>query len=385
MKTRLFYVLCLLAILTISSCNDVLEDLPVETIKYSPSYGTKYVDQKEAFDAYKCLMDGFRGHKPQTKAMMSIDYPDYFGGCYIGENNKLVVYIVGDSIQGRKSISQFVESNICFKSAKYSFKYLKQIMETINAYLLNGFDSSLIQNISVVSLMDKENAIVVKLYDCSEDEINKFKMNIVDSPAIRYEMQDKEIEPYSTVSPGSTITCNGTFSLGYRVKRMNVEGYITAAHGINENQFLNVGMSGDQFAYCTYRQWSGTVDAAFCESTYLADYSNIIEYTSIALNNTYGDIVTGAVISKSGYATKNTTGMIISSSSSIVDKTTGIRLTDVAAATVSSSEGDSGGIVYRSLGVDANPLGIIHGGDGATSYFIKATNIASALNCTLNN
>lgn len=49
--------------------------------------------------------------------------------------------------------------------------------------------------------------------------------------------------------------------------------------------------------------------------------------------------------------------------------------------------GDSGGVVYTNpYGNQGYPVGIVHGGTTTiSSYFVKATNIGNALNCSLYN
>lgn len=374
--------LVLLSLFTLASCSNELDDIPSNSASFpdSPSFGIKYVDQSKAIESFNNLMKGFEANKTNTKSLDSTIYPDYYGGCYINENNDLVVYIVGDSIQSTSVIQTLSGDNSTItKVGKYSFNALKEIMRTLEESAVNE------PNIAGASLMDMGNNIVVKLYDCSKEKINEFKTNIIDSPAIIFEKQDQPITLYSSVYPGATINCTVPFSLGYRVSLKGEEGYITAAHGVNLGQFIKIGQTGkEQFAKCTDWQWSGNLDAAFCASTYIADYSKTIAYTSLPLGNSYGIIVVGNVIYKSGYATRNTRGTITSTSSfTSID---GKVITDLIASSCNCTYGDSGGIGYTSTyGFEGNPVGIVHGGDGPTSYFVKATNIDNHFGCILDN
>lgn len=387
MKRYLNYLLIISLTLFVCQCDNGIEEVPTSNhakFEYSPSYGVEFVDQHEAVEAYEKLMRGLVGSEINTRSLNS-DYPDYYGGCYIDENNQLVVYTIGDSVQGRSSILGMTGDGVITKRGKYSFKTLKGIMDVIADFSTNEANRIIADNIGTVSLMDIQNNIVVQLKDCSEEKISEFKTKVIDSPAIIFEKQKDPLNLYSTIYPGATINYDRPFSLGYRVIRNGEEGYITAAHGVSLGQFIKIGVSGrEQFAQCTDWQWGGTLDAAFCSSTYSATYSNTIAYTSLPLSNSYGVIVAGGGVYKSGYATGNTYGNIISTyTQTTID---GKTVTDLASSSFNSTHGDSGGIVYTNLyGYEGNPVGIIHGGVGTTTYFVKALNIDYQFNCRMNN
>ena len=387
MKKMLFDLLTMIVVVfAMVSCSSELEDFSsTESLfENSPTYGIKYVDQSQAFEAYEEIMNGF-GLGMETKSFETVVYPDYYGGCYIDENNKLIVYMVGDTVRARSSLLS-LSSNVILIRGDYSFQELNNIMNVIGDFSAKNPYNPIAENIAAVSLMDKQNNILVRLYDCSKEKIDEFKANVVNSSAIYFEKQEEPLQTYETVSPGSSIYCNGSFSLGYRVNKNGTEGFITAAHGVNEGQFILIGSnsSGAQFARCTDWQWDVNIDAAFCESTYYADYSNIIAYTSLPLANSYGNIIAGAYVYKSGHATKSTYGTIQSTNTQTTIQ--GHTIRDLASATYESTHGDSGGIVYTNNNLyEGNPVGIVHGGDGTISYFSKALNIDIAFGCTLDN
>lgn len=368
-------------------CSDVMEDVLPHEISFenSPTYGVKYVDQQQALEAYRNLMEGMIGTQVETKGS-KVKYPDYYGGCYIDENNKLVVYTIGDFVQTKSSVLNMAGKDVVVKAGKYSFQNLTDIMEKIGKFSSDEKNKFVMENIASVSLMDIQNYIMVKLYDCNEQKIDEFKSNIIDSPAIVFEKEDESLDLYAGVNvcPGMTIHTTVPFSLGYRVSRGGEIGFITAAHGVNLGQKIGEGpLSGLAFATCTYRQWSGTVDAAFClaDNDIIDSYSNIIKYTSLPLGNAYGTILAGTTVYKSGYKTQNITS---TNSQTTID---GITITDLAMANYYCGFGDSGGVVYTNpYGNQGYPVGIVHGGTTTiSSYFVKATNIGSVFSCNLYN
>lgn len=178
--------------------------------------------------------------------------------------------------------------------------------------------------------MDRENEIVVKLLDCSEQKISEFKDQIVDSPVIAFEKAASRIATYaSTVSPGCAITAiQGKSSLGYRVTRNGQVGFISTAHGIGLYDYVTI--PGNQFGYCTMRQYSGTVDAVFIEDRFTASYSSTMTGTSVKLKTTVSPIMNGLNIYKSGDASGVTSGWVISSST-VITTVDNVTLRDVVA------------------------------------------------------
>lgn len=383
MKNLLFPILVMFTIFSMASCTDEIFDTSDNVnsrTKNSPSVGIEYINQRQAIESYKKIMLSFNKNKKNAETSV---YPDYYGGCYIDENANLVVYVMGDIAMTRTSLVNVAGENIITKSCKYSFKTLNEIMEVVNSFTNNNINSPITNNIAVVSLMDKENKITVKLLDYNEQKIAEFQKMVTDSPAITFEKAEGRIKPYyGVVCPGYEILgVVGGFSLGYRAIRYGVEGYVTAGHGVKYNELI--AADGIQFAKCTDWQYSGNVDAAFCESKNTVDYSNRINGTSISLGSSIQDPISGLLIYKSGKASGVTSGFLISSSTQIWT-TDNVKLTDIASANYVSTYGDSGGIVYvNPYGFEGVTCGIVQGGSGSTSYFVKASNINSALGCSV--
>lgn len=402
MKTQMLKIFSWATLLVLASCTNEFDDIVAPSdvqLEYSPSYGVEFVDQREAVQAFQKLQEGLSDGMT-TKSSEEQTYPDYYGGCYIDENNQLVVYVVSDTTQAKARVLSMTDNAVITKVGQYSYNELKRIMKVIGDYSQQNAGSTLVSNMATVSLMDMENHILVKLYDCSEQRINEFKSTVIDSPALVFEQQEDPIELFAddnVVSPGCAIASGGNKngSLGYRVSRNGDEGYITAAHFVSQNNFIYRNLIEDiskppvygvQFAQCTDWKWSGNLDAAYCSSTYLADYSNTIAYTSVKLGNRLGTLIAGLTIYKSGQVTHNTNGVIMSTSAQATSD--GITITDLISSTCYATKGDSGGIAYTlSFGTEGEPIGIVHGGDinGTLTYFVKASNINAYFGCTFDN
>lgn len=379
MKKILFSVLIMITIGAMVSCTDDLTEIPKShqaNMPNSPALEVKYIDQHEAVEAFNKLQETFSGKERRSNG--TTEYPEYYGGCYIDENANLVVYIAGDSIISRARIANTLGENIITKYCKYSFQELTNVMEQIGAFVRANPSSPVSQNIAVVSIMDKENNIVVKLLDCNEQKIAEFKELVINSSAVSFKETVTRVTPYASVAtPGIKIlSYGGGGSLGYRVTRSGQVGYISSAHGVSLYNYI--ALDGNQFGYCTMRQYSGPIDASFSEDRFTADYSPIINGTSTRLSTSVQDPI---VIYKSADATGVTSGWVTSSNSQYTT-TDGVYLSDIAGTNLIADRGDSGGIVYCDVyGGQASVSGIIQGGTWGNTYVVKAPNINRAFGC----
>lgn len=123
---NLFSCLLGITLLVIGGCTDDF-DTPNDTpqFEYSPSYGVKFVDQNKAIKAHEQLFESF-DLKMKSTSGEECDYPDYYGGCYIDENQKLVVY-VKDVPSLRSSSIDLNNDVIEKKTCTYSYNELVKI------------------------------------------------------------------------------------------------------------------------------------------------------------------------------------------------------------------------------------------------------------------
>lgn len=380
---NLFFCLFGITLLVIGGCTDDF-DTPNDTpqFEYSPSYGVKFVDQNKAINAHKQLFESF-DLKMKSTSGEGCEYPDYYGGCYIDENQKLVVY-VKDVPSLRSSSIDLNNDVIEKKTCTYSYNELIKIQKQVLNYVSNTTNIATSQNVVAVSIMSKENLVKVGLLDCSDQKIKEFKENIADSPAVIFERAEI-VEPYYVLDPGSYIsTTSGSFSTGYRAMgQYNADGFVTAAHAVKQ---VGVGIynSSRELLGTSYSlKYGGTVDAAFIRSSTLADMTNYIPGTGLRYKQTSLDPIVGLVIYKIGQATSISSGNITSDNSAYMTSDR-VWLSQQAGAAMVATQGDSGGLVYYNSGGGlATVCGIIQGGISGITYFTTEKNINSELGVTL--
>ena len=103
--------------------------------------------------------------------------------------------------------------------------------------------------------------------DLSDESIKEFKENVCDSAVIKFEQGCGPIETEVNVNAGDKISFSGgSASVGYRVKRDGVVGFVTAGHAAN-SVGKSIMYNGTTIASCEATQQSGNADAAFCAIT----------------------------------------------------------------------------------------------------------------------
>lgn len=361
MKKRLFFILALASFFAISSCSsdDFIQEDSTEQVVNNSDKNAK------AREAGKKILDSFGMTRSQS--LNDDGYPDYYGGGYINDNGKLVVYIKGDIEANTVKLSKGVKDDaVVYIQGNYSYKELKSLLNRITSYIESNHESLIAKNIKCYYLNDFGNNVVVELEECSNTDVDAFNTEVIHSSGIVFKKSTRRFTPHS-LSPGDALEYS---SVGYRARRWGTQGVVTAGHAYGTGETVR-SANGQNIGYCDYSIKQGTVDAAFIVITnysYLPDNGNL---TGEEFNIWAGDNVTklGKVISQSsGYI----------QSTSINVNSSGVLLTDMAEATYLSAPGDSGGTVY--LNGSRKVVGIHQGSASFTAIFCKVSNISSRLN-----
>lgn len=328
--------------------------------------------QESAVAGYDELMASFSMKYSGEKI-----YPDYYGGSYINDNGQLVVYVTNGA--ERPTVLKNNE-NVIYEPCTYSYNKLLSVMNELNEYKFKKSDSAIANNFNEFGLYDSENRIIVKFDRLSDQSIKEFKENVSDSDTIKFEQGTGPIQMEINVDAGSSISVpGGTASVGYRVKRSGVVGFVTAGHAASAGGIISSG--GTAFASCVVSRQSGNADAAFCKITNTS-YSptNTLSGTSNSLSTIISEPGVGTVINKIGQSTGHTSGKVLSTNVTATFSS-GATISNLTTADYTSAPGDSGGVIYSYIGSTNTrlTLGIHTGAGGSTRYYTKANEINSAL------
>jgi len=210
-----------------------------EELKSMERFSKSFLEeQNKACKAHDKLIQSFG----TVETIKACDYPEYFGGDYINDEGKLVIYVKGDITDYKQDfINRTGTNNIILEPCKYSFKTLTEIMDILNAYKQTKPDDPVSSNFNSYEILDNQNKIVVNLDEYNQEQVDAFKTQVLDSPAIEFKKAVGKIEATVDVNPGSWVTCNNLDgSMGYRARRNNVNGIVTVAHlvtAINDDYY----------------------------------------------------------------------------------------------------------------------------------------------------
>lgn len=279
-------------------------------------------------------------------------YPEYIGGIYIGDDDRLVVQIVRNEIPTSKSAEHTlykdvlsVDNNATIQSVTYSYAKLVSLNEMLeNLFLQNKLPSSVTSfYIDVIN-----NKIIVNLLNCNENEIMKFKETITDTPIITFEQEENATV---TLNAGAPNGAGG--SVGYRARKgSSGQGFVTHGHGMTKESVISgIGIVKE-------KQFGGNIDASWVNTSgYSATPSNnwhaYPPYTvpTLSLDITVkSSFYVGERVGRIGMASGNRTGKITNASwsGSVAECNTCTpkNFTKMVLTDVYQIPGDSGGIVY---------------------------------------
>lgn len=408
-----------------------------ETISYNEMYRIAK-EQSVAYNHYQQIME-LMG--TQTRNGTSDDvlvYPDYYGGAYINDDNKLVMLVKKEfaSTRAASNLISQISDEVIVDECEYSYNELQEVVEEIATKIEQDFSCA--SNIGMYGIINKTNRVEVSLYDNSDSGISSFKQQIVNSPMIVFyrniNSKEKEgllvtedansytIYPQTPffytfncgerirVSFGTTIGYKNA-SIGYRAKDCNGRvGFVTAGHAFysTEHGYVSNVLHPTHNTLIGYASREniiynkGCLDAAFvyCDSSEVK-ITNILHSNAVTFPDTVSTEIVipieGQNIYMKGATTYGATssyalGKVLCESAAFTDVINGDTVTYVRDAIFTSytgQSGDSGGIVFafnshntlypnQYLATVGIHKAYRHRGDTIYSVCVKAGNINSA-------
>lgn len=333
-----------------------------------------------------------------------VQYPDYFGGAYINDNYDLVLYVTEDA----EMISPLSnDDGVIVEIVSYSYNELVDMVSDLAERVWGNPDAGLPFTVASIYVYDTENRVVVELEEYTEENVQIFKNLICDSPMLVFQQGYPVLDDFPVEEP-SNMDSNGralldtknTFnlgesiasvgattsktSIGFRCKKGDVNGFVTACHGnITVGATVHEGENTtNPIGKVTQTQFSGSVDASFVALDKTVTLTNKVGSTSTSLvsNHWVTDLANDTSLYKYGASSLGSSGKVLSTSASYSPSGSSIIISDCYKFSTGSEHGDSGGIVYAYVNGDYVPAGIVNAGtsDGKTTYASKITNIIEA-------
>lgn len=333
-----------------------------------------------------------------------------YGGCYIDDNNDIVVMT-----DNKKKIKEEGISADCFVKCDYSYDELQNTYNELNKMLdeysvlcqnkkLTNKERNVFNNISGFFVSIKDNSVIVSLLDIKDEKsLELIKKYVTKPDTLRFEQGERveqnattlKLGRYVYVYPGKgrnvTAVSIGIKAFYINSKGEKVHGFITAGHGtkeVGDFVYASANVSQKEIGKVVKRKWSGTVDAAFVKVTnnnysvsrtvYYSNAKGSKSGGATINKNVYTYLYDGAIgetVYKAGGTTYLTKGKLVSDSAT--ENYGGVIVKNMYKSSYKSGKGDSGGVVYYHDKDGYQYLGI-HVAQGDYSYAVKWQNIDKA-------
>lgn len=396
MKKILTTMLVLMTFMSFTACSDAelhqelntQEELTAKSLNQKSEIEADASHQWEANEKLSKLLESFGTTKNRFQEDIP-KYPDYYGGAFITQQGKLVVYLHGDMDKGKQAVSVAIgNDNIEFEEAKYSYLTLDELMQNLRTYMENNLGGPTVKDIAMYSLRDMENKIVVYVHNLNEEKKDMLKNTPFINPAIELLYTKESFRNEVNLNAGSRIdeAPGGNLgSIAFRARNSGNElGFVTTGHlfSIADNAYR----SGNIVGAVTQNQNSGSVDAAFVKLTnpLVDSATNIIEGTTNSLSTATSLPGVGSIINLRGIASLSQSGKVISTNAQAYVNS--VLFTNLTEADYTSTAGDSGGLIYSYISSTGSRLTVgVHKGSLTSSgnaVFSKAPVVLSTLNLT---
>ena len=370
--------------------------------------------QEDSINQYNLMLMAFK-HSGTTRAATEadIEYPDYYAGSYINEDNELVIKLTQNNLDKATTICEMTRSNnTIIESAIYSYNELEELKNNIwNKYLalyddnenkVDEIDADLLSILTAfvgVGVNEKNNCVTVSLKSTDSETISHFRKYFSNSPDISFEVclgSEEQIDRRPIYSGNAIYGDSGEKgSVGFRARMLYNgvmhNGFFTAKHVIDhqnelitytDNSFVGYYNAGEVIDF--YK--GGTLDAAFIA---VGNQYEVVAETRFGVSlgdNYFTFLPEGSVVTMCGQASASAlSGEIVNTSYNL--NANGTALSDTYRCDYTGAPGDSGGVVYHKIsgsncivGIHAGRLSILNGYD---AYVIKASNIYAHWNLFL--
>lgn len=127
----------------------------------------------------------------ETQEPAPTDYPEYFAGVFIDNQNNLVVQFVGNPDDNREKVAKILSSNdFLTESCTYSYREMMLVMDKIDKFVADRSipnDHPVVENFSGAMADVFENRVVVRLREVNDAITQAFKKDVIDSPIVIFD------------------------------------------------------------------------------------------------------------------------------------------------------------------------------------------------------
>lgn len=138
--------------------------------------------QSDALGKFMEIAESWSASKSASES--SAQYPDYYGGSYINDNNELVIYLTDDTTEIPALLS---DEDVIIDYVSYSYNELYTMVEDLTDKIWENPVADLPFAVYCIGVSDSKNRVFVDMDNPSQENIQIFKDLISDSPMIIFQ------------------------------------------------------------------------------------------------------------------------------------------------------------------------------------------------------
>ena len=240
--------------LVVSSCSSEDDVLQKENNEL-PSITRK--NNAKAHEVGMRLLESFGMTK--TRSLSVSDYPDYYGGSYINEDGKLVVFLKGEIENTKATLIKLIgDKDVTYIKGNYSYTELNNALTKITLFIESNKDSQTAKNIKYYYLNNFENNVVVELNKANEMGIPR-----QDSfPRTTELMQGVDYLVRQALAMGRPMVINLSFGNNYGSHRGDslLETYLDSVSSMGKLAIcVGMGNNGSDALHCGGKLSAGEI------------------------------------------------------------------------------------------------------------------------------
>lgn len=307
---------------------------------------------------------------------------NYYGGAWIDEDNVPHVAFA-KKFPNIISLVRTEFENVVIETVSSSLMDLLRLQASISQ--LN------IETINYIALDEPNNCLLIGLSSNKDMGEVIESINIINTEKVKivFEFSDPYERYAASVYGGSVIhgdSVSATCSVGFKVKKGSKSGFVTAAHCYDLNESVYFASSGQVIGKVNTKESSTTMDAAFVETNNNANVLQKGYGSTLANNYDYTNISSSGITSGSkviSFGNNDSEVCKITSTNFTVSYSDG-KLLNLLQTDCSTGYAWSGGLTLKADidlqgTVTYKAIGIVNGGSGSNTVYVKANNILSSL------
>lgn len=145
--------------------------------------------QEPVWTYLECLSYAFGADSTRIDIRTGMDFPDWYSGCYVNDQNRLTINVIGDTLKLRHMLNDLLQSNEFDIGAGLYGKRQQQTVDSLLTKAVNESNSTVAR--PIMWAWYEDGTIGLTVQGNNDSVINQFKREVFDSPLLRFSRGEK--------------------------------------------------------------------------------------------------------------------------------------------------------------------------------------------------